>query len=68
MAKPAQIQTCTNILKATFLSCLEVLDANELDDAITVAQAKALETNFKSKPVPLTFTNSSKRLANQRGD
>lgn len=55
-------QTCSNILTATFKSILEVLDAAELEDCIDNARSKALEDNFKSKDIPLIFTDSSKRL------
>lgn len=61
MSTHQQQQTSRNILSATFQSILEVLDAAELEDAIDWARAKALEKEFKSKPVPLIFVDSSKR-------
>jgi hypothetical protein len=58
-------QICTNILKATFKSILEVLDAAELEDCIDLARAQVLQEEFKTD-IPLIFADSSKRLPNQR--
>jgi len=58
-------QSCTNILKSTFKSILEVLDATELEDCIDLARSQVLESEFK-KDIPLIFADSSKRLPNQR--
>lgn len=68
MATQNQLQTCHSILKATFLSCLDILDATELEDCINSAESAAIQKNFKSEPIPLIFSDSSRRLSNKHGN